>query len=162
VVSWSPVTRYELLLIVHILGALLFFGGALVAGVVFEAAARRERPSEVALLLGLARVGAVIVLVGAVLVLGAGLWLATDVDQLGETWVVASLVLFVAALVLGAAGGQRPKRARRLASELARTGADPSPDLHRLLNDPWSRAANYASSALVVVILVLMVSQPGR
>jgi uncharacterized membrane protein len=148
--------------IVHILGALLFFGGALVAGVVFEAAARRDRPSEVALLLGLARVGAVIVLFGAALVLGAGLWLATDVDQLGETWVVASLAIFVAALVLGAAGGQRPKRARRLASELARTAADASPELDRLLNDPWSRAANYASSALVVVILVLMVWQPGR
>jgi uncharacterized membrane protein len=162
VVSWAPVTRYELLLIVHILGALLFFGGALVAGVVFEEAARRERPSEVALLLRLARVGAVIVLFGATLVLGAGVWLATDIDQLGETWVVASLALFGAALVLGAAGGQRPKRARRLASELARTGAHSSSELHRLLSDPWSRAANYASSALVVVILVLMVWQPGR
>jgi hypothetical protein len=146
----------------HILGALLFFGGALVAGVVFEAAARRERASEIALLLGLARVGAAFVLVGAALVLGAGLWLASEVDQLGETWVVASLVLFAAALLVGAAGGQRPKRGRRLASELARTGADSSPELHRLVNDPWSRIANYASSALVIVILVLMVWQPGR
>jgi uncharacterized membrane protein len=156
------VTRYELLLIVHVLGALLFFGGALVAAVVFEAAARRERPAEVALLLGLARVGALIVLAGAVLVLGAGLWLASDIDQLGETWVVLSLVLFVAALALGAAGGRRPKRARRLASELAAARAESSSELQRLLGDPWSRAANYASSALVIVILVLMVWQPGR
>lgn len=155
-------TTYELVLVAHILGALLFFGGALVAGVVFEAAARRERPSEVALLLGLARVGAVIVLVGAVLVLGAGLWLASDVDQLGEAWVLSALGLFVAALVLGALGGQRPKRARRVATELAREGVESSPELRRLLDDPLSRAANYASSALVVVILVLMVWQPGR
>lgn len=155
-------TRYELLLVAHILGAFLLFGGALVAGVLFEAAARRERPSEVALLLGLARVGAAVVLVGAALVLVAGLWLASDIDQLGETWVVVSLVLFVAALVLGAAGGQRPKRARRMASALAERGAEPSSELRRLVNDPWSRSANYASSALVVVILVLMVWQPGR
>jgi uncharacterized membrane protein len=156
------VTPYELVLVLHILGALLFFGGALLAGVVFEAAARRERPSEVALLLGLARVGAVVVLAGAALVVGAGLWLAADVDQLGEPWVLWSLALFVLALVLGALGGQRPKGARRLASQLAREGAESSAELRKLLNDPLSRAANYASSALVIVILVLMVWQPGR
>ncbi len=160
--SWPVVTRYELLLVVHILGALLFFGGALVAGVVFEAAARRERPSEIALLLALARVGAVIVVVGAILVLGAGLWLAADIDQLGAGWVLAALVLFVLSIVLGAMGGQRPKRARRLATELARKGDDSSPELRTLLNDPVSRAANYASSLLVIAILVLMVWQPGR
>jgi uncharacterized membrane protein len=162
VLSSTPVTTYELVLVAHVLGALLFFGGALLAGVVFEAAVRRERPSEIVLLLGLARVGAVIVLVGAVLVLGAGLWLAADSDQLGEPWVLWSLGLFLAALVLGALGGQRPKRARRLATELARQGAASSADLRNLLNDRFSRAANYLSSALVVVILVLMVWQPGR
>ena len=155
-------TTYELLLVAHILGALLFFGGALVAGVVFEAAARRQRPSEVALLLGLARVGAAIVLVGAVLVLGTGLWLASEIDQLRADWVVAALVLFVLALVLGAMGGQRPKRARRLATDLVRAGENSSSELRKLLTDPWSRAANYASSALVIAILFLMVWQPGR
>lgn len=161
-VSSGLVTTYELLLVAHILGALLFFGGALVAGVVFEAAATRERPSEVALLLGLARVGALIVLVGAALVLVAGIWLALETDRLAENWVVWSLVLFLSTLVLGAVGGQRPKRARRMASALAEEGAETSPELRRLLTDPWSRAANYLSSALVVVILVLMVWQPGR
>jgi uncharacterized membrane protein len=156
------VTTYELVLVAHILGALLFFGGALLAGVVFEAASRRERPSEVALLLGLARVGAVVVLAGGVLVLAAGLWLASDIDELGGGWVLWSLGLFVGALALGALGGQRPKRARRLATELARNGVESSPELRRLLNDPLSRAANYVSSALVIAILVLMVWQPGR
>jgi uncharacterized membrane protein len=162
VLSWPFVTRYELLLTAHIVGAFLFFGGALVAGAAFEAASRRERPSEVALLLGLARVGAVIVLAGAVLVLGAGLWLASDIDQLGEPWLRASLALFVLALLLGALGGRRPKRARHLATELARTGTPSSSELHKLLHDTFSRAANYASSALVIAILVLMVVQPGR
>lgn len=155
-------TAYEIGLLLHVFGALLFFGGALVAGVAFEAASRRDRPSEVALLLGLARVGALIVLAGAVLVLGAGLWLASDIDQAGEPWVLASLALFVLSLVLGALGGQGPKRARRLASRLAEGQDAMTPDLRRLLTDPLSRAANYASSALVLVILVLMVWQPGR
>jgi hypothetical protein len=73
-----------------------------------------------------------------------------------------SRALFVLSLVLGALGGQRPKQARRLAVELARAGSDSSPELRRLLHDPLSRAANYASSLLVVAIVFLMVWQPGR
>jgi uncharacterized membrane protein len=155
-------SSYELGLLAHLLGAFLFFGGALLAAVVFEAARRRSRPGEVALLLGLARIAVVLVLAGALLVLGAGLWLAQDVDQLGEPWVVASLALYVAAVVLGALGGRRPKQARRLAEQLASEDAGASPELRRLLDDPASRAANYASGALILAILVLMVWQPGR
>jgi uncharacterized membrane protein len=156
------VTSYDIGLFLHILGALLFFGGALVAGVAFEAARRRSRPGDVALLLGLTRVGALIVVAGAILVLAAGLWLANDIDQLGEGWVLASLALFVAAVVLGALGGQRPKRARRLATKLAGEGGAMTPELRRLLDDRLSQVANYGSSLLVVVILLLMVWQPGR
>ena len=155
-------TSYEIGLFLHVLGALLFFGGALVAGVAFEAARRRSRPSEVVLLLGLTQVGALIVVVGAVLVLGAGLWLASEVDQYGETWLLVSLGLFAAALLLGALGGQRPKRARRLAATLADESDEMTPELRGLLDDALSQVANYGSSLLVVLILVLMVWQPGR
>jgi uncharacterized membrane protein len=156
------VTSYELALLVHILGVLLFFGGALVAGVVFEAARRRERPSEIALLLGVSRVGALLVAAGALLTFGGGIWLAEEVDQFGATWLRASLALFLLSIVLGALGGQRPKRARHLARRSAGEGDAMTPELRRLLDDPLSLAANYASTALVLVILVLMVWQPGR
>jgi hypothetical protein len=129
---------------------------------VFETARRRGRPSEVALLLGLTRIGALIVVAGAVLVLGAGLWLVGEVDQFGEAWLLTSLGLFAAALVLGALGGQRPKHARLLATRLADDGDEMTAELRRLLDDPPSRIANYGSSLLVVVILLLMVWQPGR
>lgn len=155
-------TSYEIGLAVHIFGVMVFFGGALLASVVFETARRRVRPSEVALLLGLTRIGALIVVAGAVLVFGAGLWLAGEVDQFGEAWLLASLGLFVAALVLGALGGQRPKHARLLATRLADDCDEMTPELRRLLDDPPSRIANYGSSLLVVVILLLMVWQPGR
>ena len=156
------VASYQIGLVVHLLGVLLFFGGALVAGVVFETARRRSRPSEVALLLGATRIGALLVAVGALLTLGGGLWLAEEVDQLGEAWLQLSLVLFVLALVLGALGGQRPKQARRLARRLAENGDAMSSELQRLLDDRLSLVMNYVSSALVLVILVLMVWQPGR
>lgn len=75
---------------------------------------------------------------------------------------LSSLGLFVAALLLGALGGQRPKQARRLATKLAGDGDAVTPELRRLLDDRPSRIANYGSSLLVLVILVLMVWQPGR
>lgn len=155
-------TRSEAGLFLHILGVLVFVGGAIVAGVVFETARRRSRPSEVALLLGVTRTGALITMGGAVVVLLAGLWLAGEADQWSEPWLLVSLVLFVAALALGGLGGRRPKEARRLAARLAEGGDGPTPELRRLLDDPLSRLTNYASSALVLAILVLMVWQPGR
>ena len=87
---------------------------------------------------------------------------ADQADQLGEPWLQVSLALFVLALVLGGLGGQRPKTARRLARRLAQDGDPVNRELRRLLDDPLSLAANYASTGLVLVILVLMVWQPGR
>jgi uncharacterized membrane protein len=155
-------TGHDVGLLLHILGVLVFFGGATVAGVVFEAARRRSRPSEIGLLLGVTRTAALLVMGGAAVVLLAGLWLAGDGDQWGEPWLLVSLALFVVSLALGALGGRRPKDARRLAAQLAEGRDEPTPELRRLLDDPSSRLANYGSTALVVVILVLMVWQPGR
>jgi hypothetical protein len=155
-------TRSEVGLFLHITGALVFVGGAVVAGVVFETARRRSRPSEIALLLGVTRTGALITMGGALVVLLAGLWLAGEADQWSEPWLLTSLVLFVLSLALGGLGGRRPKEARRLAARLADGPDEQTPELRRLLDDPLSRLANYASSGLVVAILVLMVWQPGR
>lgn len=145
----------------HILGAILFAGGATVAALAYEAGRRRGAPGEVALLLGLARLGAVLVGLGGLLVLAFGLWLV-DLSGYGygAAWIRWALGLFALSVALGAAGGRRPKRARLLAAWLARDGAGGSEELRRLLDDPLSRAANYAAGALVLVILALMVWKP--
>ena len=141
----------------HVLGALLFVAGIAVAGAAFEAARRRNEPREIAVLLGVTRIGVVLVGAGGVLVLAFGLWLVHLTDAgFGDAWVSAALALFVLASLLGAAGGRRPRQAR----VLAREGGDSRP-IRRLLDDPWSRAANYASAAIVVAILALMIWQPG-
>ncbi len=141
----------------HVLGALLFVAGIAVAGAAFEAARRRNEPREIAVLLGVTRIGVVLVGVGGVLVLAFGLWLVHLTDAgFGDAWVSAALALFVLASLLGAAGGRRPRQAR----VRAREGGDMSA-IKRLLDDPWSRAANYASAAIVVAILALMIWQPG-
>ncbi len=151
----------DLALFFHLLGALLFAAGIILAGVAFEVARRRESPSEIALLLGLTRIGVVLVGIGALLLLGFGLWLV-HLEHLsyGTGWVSAAIGLYIVALGLGAVGGRRPKRARRLAIELTAHRTPASPELRSLLNDPVSLAVNYASGIVVLAILVLMVFKP--
>jgi uncharacterized membrane protein len=67
------VTKYDWLLLVHILGAFLFLSGSIVAGVLAFAAMQRERPSEIALLLRLVRPIVVLVGVGSIVALALGI-----------------------------------------------------------------------------------------
>jgi uncharacterized membrane protein len=151
----------DLALFFHLLGALLFVAGIAVAGVAFEAARRRAEPREVALLLGLTRLGALLVLAGAALVLGFGLWLVHLTHRSVHTgWIAGALVLYLIALTLGALGGQRPKRARKRATRLTEEGRPADEQLRALLDDRLSMAANYAAAAAVVAILALMVFKP--
>jgi uncharacterized membrane protein len=146
---------YHVALFLHILGALLFFAGAAVAGAAAETARRRTDVKEIAVVLGVARMGAALVGVGGVLVLACGFWLVHIVDAtFGAGWLQAALALFIIAGALGGLGGRRPREARELAQ---RNGA--LDEVLRLLGDPWSRAANYASTLLVLVILALMIWQ---
>ena len=151
----------DVALFLHLLGALLFVAGITVAATAFEAARRRTAPSEIALLLGLARAGAVLVGVGGLMLPVFGLWLVhLGGFGFGAAWVSASLALYVVALGLGAAGGQRPKRARLLAARLAGAGEGQTVELRALLDDARSRAVNYVSLAIVVAIVALMVFKP--
>ena len=155
------VSTYTVALFCHILGVLLLTSGIVLAAVAFEAARRRQDCAEIALILGLSRVGVLFVAAGAPLVLGFGLWLVhLGGFGFGAFWVSAALGLFVVALGLGAAGGQRPKQARLLATRLAAAAAPPSPQLRALLDDGTSRAANYLSALILLAILALMVFKP--
>lgn len=145
----------------HLLGALLFVAGIVLAGTAFEAARRRDRPSEIALLLGLTRIGVLLVAVGGLLLPIFGLWLVhLGRFGYGSDWVDAAIGLYVIVLVLGGLGGQRPKHARQLATRLAAEQAPVNEELRALLDDRLSRAENYASLLVVLVILVLMVFKP--
>jgi hypothetical protein len=151
----------DLVLFLHLLGVLLFVAGVVVAGVVFESARRRERADEVALLLGLSRHGVTLVALGGALLFVCGFWLM-GLEEIGldTAWLGAATGIFLAAVALGALGGQRPKRARELATRLAEEGGAVTPELRALLDDRASRATNYFSAFLVLVVLALMVFKP--
>jgi uncharacterized membrane protein len=152
---------YEWALFLHLAGAILFFGGLIVATVAHLTALRARRPSEVAAVLAAARWGVLLVAAGLVLAVGAGFWLLSETGYGLDGWVVASLALVVVALAAGGVGGQAPKRARRLATRLAAERDEPARELDAALRDHRADACNGLAAAAAVAILVLMVWKPG-
>ncbi|MFC0080827.1 DUF2269 family protein [Aciditerrimonas ferrireducens] len=153
---------YDFALCLHLIGAFSLVSGTVLAGVSFEMARHRARSAEVAVLLGLARIGAVLVIGGIVFVGSFGLWLV-DLGHWGYAtpWVDAAIGLLLLVVVAGALGGQPPKRARRLASDLAQDDRPIDDEVHSLLNDRGARLLNYGAAAALVAIIVLMVVKPG-
>jgi uncharacterized membrane protein len=155
------VDSLTLALFFHLLGALLLVSGIVLAGTAFESARRRKSAAEIAALLSLSRIGAMLVGVGAVLLPAFGLWLVHLAGfSYGTGWISSALGLYVVALALGGIGGRRPREARLLATRLAAAGAPVNDELRALLDDQASRAQNYASGVVVLVIFALMVFKP--
>lgn len=151
----------HVLLFFHLLGALSFFAGGVVVGMLQLAAIRRERPSEIYALLRLAPFGAALVGLGALLTLVFGIALAEHEGLgLSPAWIQAALALWVVSMALGAYGGRTARRARHLAARLAAEGDAPSPELRALLAARLPLWASYASGLMLVAILALMVWQP--
>jgi uncharacterized membrane protein len=98
---------------------------------------------------------------GALSGLAFGLWLV-DLSgrSLTEAWIALTLVLYLAAVVLGVLGGQRARGARLLATRLAYE-REASGDLLRLLDDRVARSLNFLAGVAVVAILALMTWKPG-
>lgn len=155
-------TKYDVALFFHLLGAFAFVAGTIVAGVAFETARRKTTAAEIALLLGLSRIGVLLVVLGTLLVLGFGLWLVhLGAWGYGAGWVDAALGLLAATVILGALGGQKPKQARKLAAQLAAEDGPVSGELRALLDDRATVAANYLSALMLLAIIALMVFKPG-
>jgi uncharacterized membrane protein len=156
------VSATQWLLGFHLVGAFLFVSGAVAVGLLHAAAVRRERPSEVAFLLGLTRVAVAFVGVGALAVLAFG---ASLVHRSGfawsDAWVSASLALWLAVAVLGGIGGRSARHARYLAERLAADGDRPSDELRQALTAPAAQLLNAASFLAALTILGLMVWKPG-
>lgn len=150
------------LLFLHVTGAFLVLGGAVMAGIFNFAALKRERPSEIAVLFRLARIALIAIGAGMGATLVFGLWLVHDAGYgWGETWIVLALVLWVLSNALGGVGGRREKRTRELAERLAAEGDAPSEELSARLREPMWLALSWGSGIVIVAILALMIWKPG-
>lgn len=158
----TPIWLYDLVLCLHLLGAFSLVSGTVVASVSFEVARRRTSCAEISVVLGLARTGALLVVVGLLFAGGFGLWLV-HLGHWGYTtpWVDAATGLLALVGVIGSVGGQRPKQARKLAATLAAQDLPPSEELRALLDERVAITFNYLSAAVLLAIIVLMVVKPG-
>ncbi len=152
----------NVLLFFHLVGAFSFFAGAALAGTLQHAAIRRERPSEILVLLRVARVGAGLVGVGLLFTLAFGIALAEhDGYGLSAPWIDAALGLLAAGMALGAYGGRSARHARYLAERLATEDDRPSRELHELIAARGPLLASHAGTLFLVTTVVLMVWKPG-
>jgi uncharacterized membrane protein len=155
------VTAYHWLLFFHLLGAFLLFAGIAVAGTLQIGAMQREKPSEILTLLRLTRFGVLLVVAGAVLTIVFGIALASHLGYgLTPAWIRAALGLWLASMALGAIGGRTARHARYRAEELATAGDAPDESLRQLVRHRPSLLLSYASSILLLAIVVLMVWRP--
>jgi uncharacterized membrane protein len=156
------VSRYDWLLFLHVAGAFLLLGGTVLAGLFTFFAVRRERPSEVALLLGLIRIGVIAIMAGSLLTLVFGLWLVHEAGYgYGDGWIVAAIVLWVVGNAAGEAGGRRLDKTRTLAGELAAQGDAPSLELRARIRAPLPLVLSYGSGLVILTVLTLMIWKPG-
>jgi uncharacterized membrane protein len=155
-------STYDWLLFLHVTGAFLLLGGAVVAGALNLAALGRERPSEILLLFGLIRIAVVAILLGSLFAFVFGLWLVNEAGYgYGDGWIVGAIVLLVLGNLLGAIGGRRDTRTAGLARELTEAGDLPSQELQARVRDPLSLALSYGSGLIVVALLAMMIWKPG-
>jgi uncharacterized membrane protein len=157
------VGTYDWLLALHVTGAFLFLGGAVAAAVFNVLARRAERPSEIALLMGLTRYPVLAINVGMLLTIVFGLWLVWHVDgyEFTEGWILASLALWIVAGALGSLGGRRERETRREAQRLAAENDTPSAALRAQLRDRSSNGLSWGAALVGVLILFLMIWKPG-
>lgn len=153
---------YEWLRFWHLAGAFLFVGGAITAAVLRLAALRRERPSEVAVLLRSARLAIPPIVIGLVLTVAFGFWLTSRLDlSLGATWLSLTFLLLGWIVVVGAIAGRQDRHTRELAEQLVREGDAPSGELDRRLRDPLNLALSTSLLVATVAVVALMVWRPG-
>jgi len=160
----TAMSTYQWLLFLHVTGAFLFAGGILVAVALNLVAQVRERPSEVALLLGLTRFAIPIIGLGSFMTLGFGLWLVSEAPfgyGYGQAWVITALVLWVVGNAMGGQGGSREKATRIYAEKLAQAGDAPSAELRARMRDPLTLVLSYGGAVLMVAMIAVMVWKPG-
>ncbi len=146
---------YKLLLVLHILSAIVGFGGVMLNGIHGSQARKRPAPEATAIVESTMAVGKVAEMaIYAVFVFGVLLMIAgDDTWKLSHLWLTASVLLYIAGMGISHAVMQ--KNTRRMRDVLAAGGG---PELAVL----GKRLGTFGPvlSVIVVTILALMVWKP--
>jgi uncharacterized membrane protein len=151
---------YNVVLAVHIM-AVAFAFGIVLAYPVLIPWARRTTPSSMPVVHALqVRIERAVIGPGMVLILAAGIYLASDADVWSESWVSVPLVILI---VIGGLGGAvltpLEKRLGELAARDLQGGGELGAEYDAQLGR-WSLFA-YSCAVLVLVAIFFMTAKPG-
>ena len=151
------------ILSLHLLSAFAMLGAQVVFTTMIVALWRTDSTRRVTSLMLVSRIGAVVVIVGAVGTLVFGVWLSLSKEpyDIWDPWIVAALVLWLVAGALGGQGGTLYGNAALEAAKLHESGVETSAELSTTYGPSRAFWLHVAGTVLVVAILVLMIWKPG-
>ncbi len=155
---------YESLLFLHIFGVFLIVGGAAIATALGIKGSKSVHARTIAAFSGLSIIAERYVITpGAILALVAGSFLVHQVGySFGQTWIVASYVLWVTAISIGwGILGRHSARLNRHAKQLVAEGVETSDELGREAAAPVGMIFGAVQNVILLAFIYLMVVRPG-
>ena len=153
---------YDWLLALHVLSAFAWVSALVLYSVILAAAWGTSIPSDVARMFRATKVGDVLIAVGMIGTIVFGVWLALDEYEIWDGWIIAALVLWVAAAATGGRGGKHYNGVRDRANALVAEGRnEPSPELAAGLQSTRGLMFHSATVVITLALLVVMIYKPG-
>jgi hypothetical protein len=157
-------SKIDILVFFHVLGAFLISGGAGIAMSSGIAMGKTTSVRAIGLMSIIAhRATLVVTLPGALLTLATGTWLIADYPffEWEEFWLWSSYILWVVSLGLDhGILGPHLSRLHRRAIGLQSDGVTDSEELQAMANDPRASIVGMALLVILIVFLALMIFRP--
>lgn len=158
-------SKYEVLLFLHILGVFLILAGSGVATATGIAMTRTNAVRAISLLARTARSAELFTIVpGALLAIVFGSWLVAEVGsyEFSDPWVSASYALWLLSIGISTGVlGPMLKRIDARATELGAQGVEASDELRAQAGDPKLALLGNLLHVMTLALLALMVFKPG-
>jgi Predicted integral membrane protein (DUF2269) len=154
----------EWVLAFHVLSAFAFVAGVVVFWVLIIAGWRVDTPEPILRMEPVGRVGNIAVGIGAGGTILLGIWLALSYGgyDLWDGWIVAAILLWIAAAAVGGRTGTEYLKSLEKARELSSAGqTGPNAELLALNQTRRGLALHSLSSLIVLLIIIDMIWKPG-
>ena len=151
------------ILSLHLLSAFAVLGAMVIFSLMIVALWRTDSTRRVSSFMLVSRIGTVMVAAGTVGTFVFGVWLALSKEpyDIWDAWIVASLILWLAAGAIGGQAGSAYGKAALEAVEQSRQGVETSAELRAVYGPSRAFAMHVAGTTIILAILVLMVWKPG-
>jgi hypothetical protein len=152
------------MLALHVLSAFAYVAGMIVFWVLIVAVRKADTPEGTIRMEPIAKVGNASVGIGAGGTIVLGIWLAFSVGgyDIWDPWIIAALVLWVAAAAVGQRTGAAYLEGMNKAKELTAAGHE-GPNAELLAVNRTQRGVQLHALASVIVLLIIidMIWKPG-